>query len=139
MAYAVTQDLLDTFGEVELIDLTDRDDPPTGAVVDAVATREIAAAAAEVDGYCTGRYALPLAPVDLIVKNIVMDLARYRLYTRTVPDEVTERAKTARAQLRDINAGKLNLTAAAAGATAPGVGLVEITTSDRLFTRDARP
>lgn len=139
MAYAVTQDLVDSFGEAELIDLTDRDDPATGAVVSAVATREIAAASAEVDGYCTGHYALPLAPVDLLVKNIVMDLARYRLYTRAAPDEVVERAKTARAQLRDINAGKLRLTAAVADATAPGVGLVEMVTNDRVFSRDVRP
>lgn len=139
MAYAVTQDLIDSFGEAELIDLTDRDDPPTGAVVEAVATREIAAAAAEVDGYCTGRYALPLAPVDLLVKSIVLDLARYRLYTRTPPDDVAERAKTARAQLRDINAGKLRLMAAAASVTAPGAGLVEMVTSERIFARDVRP
>lgn len=139
MAYAVPQDLVDSFGEAELIDLTDRGDPPTGAVVDAVAAREIAAAAAEVDGYCVGRYTLPLAPVDLIVKNIVMDLARYRLYTRQPPDEVAERAKVARAQLRDINAGKLRLTAAGADASAPGVGLVEMVTNDRVFAREVRP
>ena len=138
MPYATAQDMIDEFGEPQLVELTDRADPPAGTVDTALAERAIATVSAEVDGYCGGRYALPLSPVDPTVKSIVLDMARYRLFTNAPPDEVTDRNKAALAKLRDIEAGRLRLSSAVAGQMARGANLVEVAAGERVFSRGAR-
>lgn len=114
MPYATLQSMADRFGERELIDLTDRAEPYTGAVVEAVLARALEAADAEVDGYLRGRYAVPATPTPALLVDVACDLARWRLWDQTPPEVVKDRAKAAREVLRAIAAGTMVLDAAAA-------------------------
>ncbi|EME69719.1 hypothetical protein H261_11814 [Paramagnetospirillum caucaseum] len=79
MTYATKADMIAAFGEVELIELTDRADPPADAIDDAVLSAALAAAGAEIDGY-VGRVAvLPLAVVPESLRQLALAIARYRL------------------------------------------------------------
>lgn len=107
MAYARLADMLEEFSASELIQLTDRDTPPTGAIVDAVLDRALAGASAEIDGYLA-RYAG--AVLDLpILTRYCCDMARYRLYRDAAPDEVRNRYKDAVRFLEMVAAGKISL------------------------------
>lgn len=79
MTYATHDDMIQAFGEDELIELTDRAE--TGEMDDTVIAGALAAAAAEIDGY-VGRVAeLPLARVPANLRQMALAIARYRLST----------------------------------------------------------
>lgn len=79
MTYATRAHMIAAFGEVELIELTDRSDPPADAIDDEVLSAALAAASAEIDGY-VGRVAvLPLAVVPESLRQLALAIARYRL------------------------------------------------------------
>lgn len=135
MPYASQADLVSRFGEQELIEQTDR---ANAAVIDAaVLERELAYASATIDGYLAARYVLPLAdpPPDLLV-GLCCDLVRYALYTDAAPDIVRDRYKDAVARLRDIGSGLIKLDLATPAVASSG--LVDVVTSERLFSREAR-
>lgn len=126
MQYAIVQDLIDRFGERELIQLTDPVDQ--AAVQAGRAQRALDDAHALADGLLSRVYQLPLAgcarpapqpddphalewvaPPQLT--RIVCDLARYYLYDDLAPDNaVAQRYKQARAELDQIAAGEATLT-----------------------------
>lgn len=126
MIYASVQDLIDRFGEPELIQLTDPLDQTS--VQEGRAQRALDDAHALADGLLSRVYLLPLtgcaksAPVpgnpqavDLVappqLTRIVCDLARYYLYDDLAPDNaVAQRYKQARAELDLIAAGSATLT-----------------------------
>lgn len=107
--------LLDEFGAREMIALTDVGTPRTGAVDTAVAQRACDRAEAEVLAAVSVRYAVPLASVPLLVEAVAKDLAHYYLYHSEPPVWVSTRFDQARATLRDIRTGALNLGLDAAG------------------------
>jgi hypothetical protein len=79
MAYATQQNLIDRFGERELIELTDRADPPTGAIDAAVVTKALADADGAINGYLAVKYQLPISPVPVMFERFGCDIARYYL------------------------------------------------------------
>ena len=81
MTYATTADMVAAFGETELIELTDRADPPADAIDDAVLSAALAAASAEIDGYVGRVETLPLAVVPDSLRQLTLVIARYRLST----------------------------------------------------------
>ena len=116
MQYATVQDLIDRFGERELIQLTDRDDQAEVKV--AYASRKVDDAQALADSYVGKVYALPLlgcakpvgAEIEYVappqLTRIVCDLARYYLYTDLAPEhEVYLRYKAAVKELEAIGSG----------------------------------
>jgi phage gp36-like protein len=127
--YATLTDLIDRFGEPELVDLADS--TGDGTIDVEPVGRALADAAAEIDAAVTGRYALPIDPPQDILTRIACDLARESLYTDAPPDVVVERAKVARRLLEQISAGKLLLGAARVAAEASLSGLVEIVSGRR--------
>lgn len=163
MPYLATADLLTRFGAEEIAQLADRGTPRlvtadllaaaaagadmTGwspadveAVDKAVAVvgQALEDAQSAVDGYLAGRYAMPLASVPPIVKRLACDMARYYLYDDNAPEAVQKRYDAAIAFFRDVSSGKASLDiAAAAQASTPG-GTVQIVTSERVFSREAR-
>jgi phage gp36-like protein len=137
MLYATQQDLIDRFGEDELIQLTDRADPPAGAIDAAVAARALDAAEAMIDGYVGVRYALPLAQVPPLLTGIACDLARYHLYTNQATETVSARRDQAVATLRDIAAGKLALPVGETETPAPASVGVAIAGPGRVFSSDS--
>lgn len=116
MQYATVQDLIDRFGERELVQLTDPDDQAEVKV--AYAQRKLDDAHALVDGYVGRVYALPLLgcakPVGQDIEyvpppqltRITCDVARYYLYTDVAPEhEVGLRFKNAMNELQAIASG----------------------------------
>jgi phage gp36-like protein len=107
MSYSTLADLIKLAPEKTLIQLTD--DELLGVVNQARIDEAIAAADAEVDGYC-GDYALPFSPVPPIVRNMSADMALYRLYARRVtamPEVRKDAYNNALARLRDISKGAI--------------------------------
>lgn len=130
MQYATVQDMIDRFGERELIQLTDSDDQ---AVVKPERVQlKLDDATALADGYLARVFTLPLtgctkpdpaAPGGVTqvpppqLTRIVCDVARYYLYDDLAPDaEVYRRFKNATAELQSIAEGKAQLTCPWGGA-----------------------
>lgn len=136
MPYTTRPLLEERFGRDELIQRTDKFQPYTGAVVDAVLSRAIADADAEIDGFVGARYALPLPdPVPPVLVPIACDIARYRLYDDAVPEIVRQRYEDAVSRLKDIAAGRLTLGIDPASATPASAG-VRFRSRDRVFSDD---
>lgn len=132
MPYALKADMLEEFSEAELIQLTDRDTPPTGAIVDAVLDRALTGASAEIDGYLA-RYAG--ATLDLpILTRYCCDMARYRLYRDAAPEEVRTRYKDAVRFLELVAAGKISLGAQAEAAVPENT--ISFTPGQKVFGRE---
>lgn len=132
MPYALKADMLEEFSEAELIQLTDRDTPATGAIVDAVLDRALAGASAEIDGYLA-RYAG--ATLDLpILTRYCCDMARYRLYRDAAPEEVRLRYRDAVRFLEQVAAGKIGLGTGAEAAVPETT--ISFTTGQKVFARE---
>jgi phage gp36-like protein len=134
MTYATQQDLVDRFGQTELVQLTDKELPLTGAIVAAVAARALAAADARIDGYLAGRYALPLAAVPPAIVEAACDIARFRLYEDRATEHIQKLYDDAVAYLVKLGTGKLSLTLAG-GAPAPKGDGAQMESSSPVFKR----
>ena len=134
--YATQQDLIDRFGQEELVELTDRADPPAGVIDATVVTRALTDADALIDGYVGARYDLPLSSTPALLVDLAADIARYKLYKDDPTEAVESRNKAALATLRDISTGKAKLDIAGAEPATSGAGAPEVSAPDRLFTRD---
>ena len=138
--YATVADMRAQFDERELVELTDRAVPATGAVDDAVLALALERANAEVHAHVSSRYPAPLAAVPAILKPLALDVARYYLYDRiNPPDVVANRFDAARALLRLIQRGEIQLGATAAGdsAAATPVDLPQFAPGEKVFARGA--
>lgn len=133
MAYATLQDLIDRFGEREIIELTDRADPPADAADPDVAGAALTSASSVIDGFVAVRYGLPLAVTPALLVEICCDLARARLYRDQITEVVEGRRKDALMALRDIASGKMLLDVAGAEPAADG-NKVYTDGAERVFT-----
>ena len=136
MSYATQADLETAFGVDELVQLTDRASPPAGTVDATVLARALDAADGEIDSYLASRYALPLASTPSILRDCAVDLARYRLHDRGVPEIVEANYKARIAWLRDVSSGRASLGAITETLTPASAGLPEMTSGGRVFGRD---
>lgn len=108
MTYATQQNLIDRFGERELIQLTDRDG--LGVIDATVINRALTDADAQINGYLAARYTLPLTvPLPTILERLACDIARYALHEDRVTEIVDARYRDAIALLRDVSAGRAEL------------------------------
>lgn len=122
MKYATIQHLVDRFGELEIIELTDPDH--LASVQPAKAERALEDAQSYADGFVGRVFRLPLAgckkpapvpdnqyAVEYVpppqLTRIVCDVARYYLYDDLAPEhEVVQRYKAAERELQLIADGK---------------------------------
>lgn len=130
--------MIERFGATRLVQLTDKTEPPTGGIVDAVLNRALADAAATIHGYArSAGYAVPFsttAPPDGVA-GWQACIALYGLYQGEAPDKVAEDYKTTLGQLRDLAAGRFTLQADGLAAPAPAEGAaVLFSASDRVMT-----
>lgn len=109
MSYATQAQMIDRFGQAELIQLTDRDGA-TGAIVAAVLDAALLDADEEVDSYLRGVRTLPLtSPIPERLVRVAADLARYHLYDDHAPEGVRTRYQDGVRWLRDVATGKASL------------------------------
>lgn len=135
MTYAVEQDLIDRFGDAELIELTDRADPPAGARDSTVIAKALADADETVNAYVARRYDVPLSAVPASLTRIAADIARYYLYKDDPTEQVAAAYKDALKFLRDVADGKAVLDAAGVEPDSSGAD-IQVTSRDRVFSRD---
>jgi phage gp36-like protein len=135
MSYCTLADLVDRYGETEVLAYADRDRDglADAALVDGV----LADVDAEIDTYLAGRYALPLSETPRVLVRIACELARERLMMANgarLDSESPERraADGSRATLRDIARGTLTI-----GTPVPATssGSVQMETGGRVWGR----
>jgi len=137
VVYAVKQDMIDRFGETELVQITNKDNNAATAIDDAALDQALFDAGAEIDGYLAGRYALPLAPVPSILKRNACDIARYHLYDDRVTEQIQKRYDSTIAYLDEVARGKISLGVDAAEQPAAAAGGPQVAPgNDREFTRE---
>lgn len=121
MTYLSLTEYLDIFGREEAIALTDR--AGTGNPGEAVIEAAIAGAASLADSYLgtTARHIQALPETPPALRRALADMVRCSLYDAGAPEEVTRRQQAATAWLRDLAAGRAQLTGvdAAPSAVAP--------------------
>lgn len=105
--YASVADLVERFGEIEIVELTDR--AHAGVIDQAVAEQALADASAEIDGYLAARYRLPVTNVPNLLSLLATDVARYRLQRGVSTEQARQRYEDAVAMLRRIAKGEINL------------------------------
>ena len=135
MTYAVLQDLVDRAGEIELLQVADRDDD--GVADASVVAAALTAADQVINGYLGTRFAMPLSTVPPIVRTWAVSIARYGLHRDGAPDHVVRDYKDAMAALRDAGAGGLSLPGL--DGSQPAAGQIGAVTSDGpepVFGRD---
>ena len=134
MSYATVQDLIDRFGEDELIGLTNGGE--AGAYDLATIERAISDSGEEIDAYLASRYQLPLNPVPQLVTGWCCDLTRLRLNKYKSSEAVVGNAALVRTALRAAQAGRLTLQANAID-SAIGSDAIELSGGSRKFSRDS--
>lgn len=135
MPYAMLQDMVDRFGETELIQMSDRSMTAT-AIDAAVVAAKLADADAEIDGYLGQRFTLPLASVPPVLKRIATDLARYHLYDDRATEQVTKRYNDAIAFLKGVAKGDLSIGVDAGGEEpAQAMGTPAFVEGESVFSR----
>jgi phage gp36-like protein len=138
MTYATQQDLIDRFGDEELIQLTDRTNIPVSTIDPVVVGRAIEDASALIDGYLQKVMTLPLSVVPPVLAKSASDIARYYLHGKSADKDsaVTRAYNEAVAFLRDVSKGLVQLSAGGEAPAAAGGGSVKASAPGRVFTRE---
>jgi len=123
--YASKQDMIDRFGEDELIALTDRSTPPAGVIDDVVLNAALADADDEINSYLQSKYNLPLASTPLLIAKLARTIARYNLYDKQPPDHIETRYKASIKTLEAIAKGVVHLGLDAAQQSTPSTSMPE--------------
>lgn len=139
MTYAVKQDLIDRFGERELVQLTDRANKPPSTVDDVVVGRALGDADGTIDGYVGKQYDLPLTVVPPILTKIAADLARYYLHGEAAGEDskVTRDYQAAISWLKDVAKGLIAIDDGGDTPAQAGGGAIKTSAPNRVFTRDS--
>jgi len=132
MTYATQQNMIDRFGNPEVIQITDHSN--TGAIDATVLGQALADADAEIDGFLASRYVLPLTSEPPVLMRLACDIARYYLYDDRATDQVKERYQNARDFLTSIAQGKITLGVDASVAVVSEGP--EVSAPTRVFTTD---
>ena len=139
MAYATVEDMVARFSELEVIQLTDRNQD--GLIDEDVAAVALADATAEIDAYL-GRFNRPFTDVPPILKRLCCDIARYRLTAANgvlITDEIRNRYKIDVLDLlRAMAKGEVQLGVDDSGeeVAAGEDGIVFVNGKNKVFGRD---
>lgn len=134
--YATKQDMIDRYGETPLVELTDRVEPYTNAVVDSVMTMALGEATAIINAYISGRYQLPSDSVPLVLVGHTCVIAYYKLHRGRYPDEVRKEYDDTLSFLKAVSRGEAKIDIA--GIEAPSsVADARVEGPSRIFNRDS--
>ncbi|MCF9046628.1 gp436 family protein [Acinetobacter nectaris] len=119
--YAKVEVMRRKFGEHELIQLTDTEQPYTGEINYDKLNAAIEEANSEVDAYLASRYTLPLHPIPPFLINIACNLARYYAETGNLSENspIKIRFDGCMRTLTKIAKGEIGLGGTPAGDSTP--------------------
>lgn len=134
--YASKQNMIDRYGSQPLIELTDRAEPYTDAIVDSVLNMALADADAVINSYIAARYQLPVSSTPDVLRRHACVIAYYDLHRGRYPDEVRKDYEDTLAFLKSVGRGDAKLDIAGIEpASSPAEARVE--GPERLFSRDS--
>lgn len=134
MSYAQVQDMVDRYGEEELILLTDTTGTPPSVINEARVAEKLEDADAEINGRISARVTVPVTPVPRILVAKACMLARYYLYPRNCPDQVRQDYEDTIAWLTLVADGDVVLGDNASAPTPTVSGGPQIAAPARTFT-----
>lgn len=142
MSYASVDDMIRKFGQREMIALTDNEEPYTNQLVVEKVEAALASACSLIDGHLATRFAVPIRPVPIFLREVACDLARWELAvgeSRETQRDV-DRRNAAMKVLDRINKGDISLgissVAASAGVVVAADGIARPANSvEMLVTR----
>lgn len=108
MALVSKDNMLQAFGELELVQLTSKGSD-TGVIDDAVLTRAIESASDIASSYIGAAYNLPLATTPSVLIPYVCDIARYSLYDQEPTELVKDRYTAALSWFAKLARGEVTL------------------------------
>ena len=118
---------MDRFGEQELIELTNLDDPTATTIDDLRLERTLISTDAEINAYIQGSTDPIFLPI-LVEKAI--DIARYKLESRGEPrEDVRKRYEDATAYLEKVSEGKIKQGSQGV------MGSIAFNSAPRVFTK----
>lgn len=110
MTYATQTDLVDRYGERELVQCTDKAAPPTGIVNATTVSRALAAADAEIDSRLGILFTVPITgTVPQRVVDCACKIARFYLHEDRVSDHIREAYKDELKWLDDVARGRASI------------------------------
>ncbi|HEZ0533523.1 TPA: DUF1320 family protein [Neisseria meningitidis] len=139
MAYATVADMIARFGELEVLQLTDRNQE--GVIDKAVAKTALDDATAEIDAYL-GRFKRPFGKIPPLLVRLCCDIARYRLTAAQgvlITEEIRNRYKIDVLDLlRAMAKGEVQLGVDDSGeeVAAGEDGIVFVNGKNKVFGRD---
>jgi len=134
MTYATLALLTDRYGERMLLQLTDRATPPAGTIDGQIVAQALTDTDAVIDGYISGRYALPLAEVPPLLADLALAIAIYKLHVFAPDPKIRDDYTDALRTLDKIAGGAVRLPLAGVEPTSSGAAGVEIIDRERDFT-----
>ena len=137
MPYATETEFIESFGLELTIELTNLENPEADTVDSTVMDRGLTRASSLIDGYLSGRYALPLASTPELLKSLCLDIARYQLGHYGKEDDARQRYEDALRQLQQIANGTLNLGLPAADTPTIVSGSPQWNAPARVFDSDS--
>ena len=132
MSYCTQQDLIDRYGEAELIQLTDRE--RVGEINTEVLDRAISDADGEIDGYLS-KFSRPISPVPKVLMRIACDITRFYLYDDQATEHVEKRYFNAVKFLQGVARGEISIGVDAAGAAPESDNSPEMQSGGNVFNR----
>lgn len=132
MPYCTLQNLIDEFGEQELIQLTDRSN--AGVVDQYVLDRAMQRADRMIHRHLGGRQALPVGADDVV--DLACDITRYYLYSTVAPDEVRTRFEDALKALEKMAKGQLAVADTAGQPAASAGDAATVVSGGHVFGRN---
>jgi phage gp36-like protein len=130
MTYCLASDLVQSFDDDVLIQLTD--DADSGQIITEVLDKVCVAVSGEIDGYLSKRYTLPLSDQHLVLKSYAVNMCLYRLYCRKQgpPEWVVKMYDDAIGFLKMVATGQADILPSSVSAS------VSVDSSERIFTRE---
>ncbi len=131
--YATFQDIIDTFGIQEVIELTNLDDSSLTTVNEVQLQKAIDHATGLINSYLQSRYSLPLVETPAVLTRLCCDIARYWLDKYRERQDVRQRYEDALNFLKDLAKGLVSL----ANNDSPlNAGSPQYFSEERVFTRN---
>ncbi len=131
MTYATQQNMIDRFGQQELVELTDKDN--IGEINAALMALALADADAEINAYLAGRYTLPLAGAPPVLAKFAADIARYGLYGARAPEQVKARYDDAVKFFKLLAQGTVSLGLDTVNVPVADAGGARVQAAERVF------